>query len=180
MFPIRINVLSESKKVYLRRLTLFSYLKNSCAIIFVVICFFSILLIFIDLFFREYRTALRDYGITKNQTYQSNISNIQKLNKELTTISLVQESYHLITPDLHNIFLLIPEGIVVQNLSINIQEKSFTMNVFAEDQQKIGEFFNFLKSNPEISDVQSLNPPQSTPPDLISYPPFSIKASFDF
>jgi len=180
MFPIRINVLSESKKVHLRRLTLFSYLKNSCAIIFVVICFFSILLIFIDLFFQEYRVTLKDYEIAKNPTYIQNIQNIQKLNEDLSIISLVQENYHLVTPDLHNIFLMVPDGIIVHTLMIDVQEKSFIMNVFAEDQQKIGEFFNFLRSYPGITDIQSLNPPQTKPPDLDAYPPFSFKASFDF
>jgi len=180
MLPIRINVLSESKKVYLRRLTLFSYLKNSCAIIFVVICFFSILLIFIDLFFQEYRAALKDYGIAKNQTYLSNISNIQQLNEKLAAISLVQENYHLITPSLHTIFLLVPDGIIVHTLTIDTQEKSFIMNVFAEEPQNIGEFFNFLRSHPEITDVQSLNPPQPIPADLEPYSPFAFKAFFDF
>ncbi len=174
MFPIRINVLSDSKKAHLKRLTLFSYLSNACAIVFTVMSVLAAIFLTMTMFFDQYQSTLINFSVSERPTYQANVKKIKEVNSQLKTISEVQEGELIWSPLLSDILSSIPPGIEIRNVTFEKQDKRLSLVGTAKTRESYDILANALRANSRIDSLKVPTPQLAQKENI----PFTIDATF--
>jgi hypothetical protein len=119
MFPIRINVLSSSKKRHLRRLTLFTYIKTACALFFSLLGILATILVITQKFFIEYRTDLSYNPLIGHPSYHRDANRIDDANKKIRLTDSFQQGYTLWSEVIDTILSSTPTGITIESASFD-------------------------------------------------------------
>ncbi len=154
MFPVRINVLSDSKKAHLKRLALFTYLKSSCALIFSLIAVLAAVLLIAESFFINYRAALTYGVLSGRRSYLSDIQRIQATNQQLKKIDAIQTEFTLWSPRVHTILAALPPGIELSSIILDSETKSLSLAGSALTREVLGECEKAIKSLPLLESVE--------------------------
>lgn len=154
MFPVRINVLSDSKKSHLKRLTLFTYLKSSFAIVFALVAILATLLIITQNYFITYETALTYGSLSLHPSFRADIKHITETNTQLKKINSVQKDFTLWSPRLEAIMTAIPNGITIDSLTFDRSDNTFTLVGTADTRDTLDECEKRLKNLPSLESVE--------------------------
>jgi hypothetical protein len=137
MFPIRINVLSASKKTHLRRLALFTYIKSACAIIFSLLGILAAILIITQKFFIEYRNAFSYNTFAVHPSYHDDTKKVEESHQALRKIDAVQKGFVLWSDRIDEILRVIPHGITVQSVSFDQEHAHFSLAGIADTKEAL-------------------------------------------
>lgn len=153
MFPVRINVLSNSKKTHLKRLTLFTYLKSACAIIFSLISILAALLVISKNYFIDYQAAFTYSIPSAHLSYHEDISNIEAANKQLKKIDRVQKEFIFWSPRIDELLAIIPPDIQIQSLILDREAMALSIAGIAKTREALALCEKNLKSLPSLESV---------------------------
>ncbi len=153
MFPIRINVLSVNKKIHLKRLALFTYIKNACALIFSLIAVLAALLLIAQSYFINYQTALTFNKISQKNSFTIDTKHIARINNQIQTINEVQKQYVLWSPKVHEILSAFPEGVEVNSAIFDADTHTFSLVGVAKDRETLSQVEKAIKALPSLETV---------------------------
>lgn len=153
MFPIRINVLSASKKKHLRRLTLFTYIKSACAIIFSLLGILAAILIIAQKFFIEYRNAFSYNSFGVHPSYYEDTKKIEGATKKIKRVDSAQKDFVFWSPKIDTILHAIPQGISVQSVSFDQTTARFSLVGVANTKETLETVEQELKKLPLLEGV---------------------------
>lgn len=153
MFPVRINVLSDSKKAHLKRLALFTYLKSSFALVFSLIAVLAAVLLVAESFFIEYRAALTYGVLAGRRSYLIDAQRIVAINQQLTKIEQIQSTFTLWSPRIHAILGALPPGIEVSSIILDAETHTFSLAGVAASREVLGACETAMKALPMLESV---------------------------
>ncbi|MBP9732374.1 MAG: hypothetical protein KBD29_02875 [Candidatus Magasanikbacteria bacterium] len=154
MFPVRINVLSDSKKNHLKRLALFTYLKSSFALVFSLIAVLAAVLLVTESFFIDYRAALTYGVLSGRRSYLIDTQRIAATNSQLKKIEQTQSTFTLWSPRLHTILAALPPGIEVSSIILDGETHTFSLAGVASSREVLGLCETAMKALPILESVQ--------------------------
>lgn len=154
MFPVRINVLSYSKKAHLRRLTLFTYLKSAFTVVFSLISILAALLLVAENYFINYRAALTYRVPLVTISYHEDITQIEEASAQLKKIDRVQKNFILWSPRIDEILTAIPPGIQIQSMILDHDSKLLSLAGIAQTREALALCEKNLKSLPSLDSVK--------------------------
>ncbi len=154
MFPIRINVLSKSKKTHLKRLTLFTYLKGACAIIFSLVSILAALLAVSKNYFIDYQSAFTYSTPSGHVSYHVDITYIEEANKKLKKIDQVQQEFTLWSPLIDEILSVLPADTEIHSLIFDREAKALAIAGIAKTREALALCEQRLKALPSLESVR--------------------------
>ncbi|GEM_PF-3116379 len=137
MFPIRINVLSASKKKHLRHLTLFTYIKSACAVVFALLGILASLLLIVQKFFIDYQNAFSYHTVGTPSSYHDDVKKIESTNNTLKKVDAVQQGFVLWSPRIDTIIHALPNGVIVHSISFDHEYDRFSLVGVADTRQTL-------------------------------------------
>ncbi len=168
MFPIRINVLSASKKRHLRHLTLFTYIKSACAVVFSLLGILAALLLVVQNFFIDYQNALSYTAFGAPPSHHEDTKKVDNANKNLKRINAVQQGFILWSPRIDSILHALPQGVSVHSVSFDHELNQFSLAGIADTRQALEATETALTSLSILESV-TIPPGDLTQRELISF-----------
>ena len=153
MFPVRINVLSDSKKAHLKRLALFTYLKSACALVFSLIAVLAAVLLVAENFFIDYRASLTYGVLSGRRSYLIDTQRIVAANRQIKKIEQTQSMFTLWSPRVHDILAALPPGIEVSSVIFDSEAHTFSLAGTALSREVLGECETAMKALPTLESV---------------------------
>ncbi len=153
MFPVRINVLSDTKKTHLKRLALFTYLKTSCALVFSIVAILAAILLIAQSFFINYQAALTVSMLSQKNSYHTDTKHIVDINNQIQTVDEIQKQFILWSPRIHEIFNILPEGVEVSSVIFDRDSHTFSLAGVAENRDTLARCEKAVKSLPSLEAV---------------------------
>ncbi|PLX26598.1 hypothetical protein C0581_04160 [Candidatus Parcubacteria bacterium] len=173
MYPIRLNLLSPSKKAHLKRMSHFQFIKSIFEILLITTSVLAMILLGSQTVLQTYFAELTENVVAVNNEHVEETREILRINKLLEEVQQVQKGYIAWTPLVAEIASSTPHGVTLSNFNIDMSSKKMTLSGYAETRDIFLQFQDELRG---ISFVSSINSPLSdlTKPEDIA---FNITAS---
>lgn len=137
MYPTRINLLSPEKRKYLRRIIYIQFTKNTLTSIVFVFCLAGITLLGCQLVLQEYFNDVSSTIIATNSRYAEKNKKIKEINNLIAQTDAIQQTYITWPAIVINLANSIPDGILIENLFLNSNNHTFTINGKAETRENL-------------------------------------------
>lgn len=150
---INLNIIPRDLKKEIKLKILYLSLKNYLLIIFIIICFYSIVLLLSTLFLQyEFTRTINESNlITQNtENYGTKVKNI---NNEINYINKIQNENADILALLVNISNITRADIKIKQIKFDKINKALTINGFAGSRDNLIAFKNSLESTTFLSDI---------------------------
>lgn len=174
MHPIRINLLSPEKRKYLRHIIYIQFAKNTLASVVFVFCLSGITLLGCQWVLQEYFNDVSANILATNSRYAEKNQKIKEVNNLIAQTDAIQQTYTVWSPIITNLTNSVPEGILIENLSLNSNNHTFAINGKAQTRE------NLLQTQTNLNNldfIENVNIPLSQLTEKININ-FSISAIY--
>ena len=137
MYPTRINLLSPEKRKYLRRMIYIQFTKNTLISIVFVFCVSGITLLGGQSVLQEYFNDVSSNLVATNNRHAEKNKIIKEINALINQTDAIQQTYTAWSPIITNLANTIPEGILINNFSLNSNNHTVTLNGSAKTRENL-------------------------------------------
>jgi hypothetical protein len=122
MIPHRLNLLSPTKRQYLKKMVTFQFLKTALEITLIFLCFTGVTLLTGQLIIQDYLNRLTENVTATGERYNTLNQDIKKINNILIKTEKVQNEFKDYAGPLQILVQSIPENISLSILRFNSRE----------------------------------------------------------
>jgi hypothetical protein len=151
MHPTRLNLLSPEKRTYLRRMIYAQFTKNTLISVIFIFCISGITLLGGQWVLQEYFCDISNNLLSINGRHAEKNKQIKEVNIIISEIDALQEINILWSPTIIRLTNSIPEGIVIDNLSLNSNSNAFIFNGTADTRE------NLLKMQTNLNNLDFID-----------------------
>ncbi len=150
MIPLRLNLLSPAKRHHLHTMVCFQFIKSILEIILIMACLAGMTVLGAQLILQNYFNDLSNtISFMQSQRLQSN-REVRAINQTLSDIDKIQKDYRQVTPSLAKLLPLMPDGIVLSSLAMDMETKQIVFTGTADKRDVLLNFKQSLEANMEI------------------------------
>lgn len=146
MTALRLNLLSPEKRIYLRRMITFQFIKSVLEILIIAVCIAGISLLGGQWVLENHLNELSEGLLSVRDAYSQTNQDIKKINNALLKTKEIQREYTLWTPLIDDLVKNIPDNIVLANMDMDAKNKIFTITGAVPDRQDLLQFQTNLES----------------------------------
>jgi Tfp pilus assembly protein PilN len=155
MYPLRLNLLTQEKKEKVFHTAQFKFVQNIFQFILIGISVAAIALLLSEQLLQRYFTNIAQNTVAIGNKYSESTKEITTINNLTKRVSEVQKKYHEITPIILSLTNTIPEGIVLNSLNIDYENRIIKFSGIADTRDNFLNFQNKLNENNNLSDIES-------------------------
>ena len=176
MYPIRLNLMSKKKQLYAKRIMTMGFIKNTLAIIFIVLSCFAIFAIFSQMFLQSQFADIALQNLRTHTTVGEVNAKIQKINTITKQAVAIQSQYTNWSSYIILITESIPPENTISHIVLHKQEQLLEISGSSPSREALLSLKAALESLDEI-DTISIPLSELTKQDNIS---FSLSIPFTF
>ena len=150
MIPHRLNLLSPEKSQHLKRMVNFQFVKNLLEVILIIISICGITLLGGQWVLEDYFNKIAEQIISVSNRYSATNSEIKKINQTLDKVEKIQNEYYSWSEKIVLLSEKIPEGVTLQNLSLDQKNKKLTLQGLANTREVLLNLRNELNTIPWV------------------------------
>lgn len=156
MIPHRLNLISPSKRNHLKRMVSFQFTKSLLELLLIFLSVAGIVLLGGRWVLQNHFNDLTEHIVSVSNKYGETNQEIRQINITLDEADKIQKGFHLWTPLLTELSNIIPNQVVLNNISFNQEKETLTLTGNALTRDDLLELKNNLE---EITWIESVNIP---------------------
>ena len=176
MYPIRLNLMSQKKQQYARGIMTMGFIKNTLAIVFIVLCCFAIFSIISQAFLQSQFADITLQSLRTHTSAGEINAKIQKINAIIKQASAIQDQYTPWSIYVTRITAALPKEVNINHISLKKKEQLFEISGSVPSRDSLMKLKEQLEA---LDEIAAVNIPLSnlTKQDDI---PFTLSVSFVF
>ena len=153
MHSTRLNLLSPEKRKHLQRMIYIQFAKNTLTSVVFVFCISGITLLGGQWVLQEYFNDVSVNLIATNSRYAEKNKKIKEINNLIIQTDAIQQQFAPWSSIAENLANAIPNGAIINNLSLNSDNNTFVISGTAETRNSLLEMQTNLKALEFIDNV---------------------------
>ena len=154
MFQTRVNLLSKEKQRFLDKMIVLQFIKNIFDTSLFSLCLIGIVLLTGESLLQKHFNELATQSIYTTTKYSGTNEEFKKINTLIKKTTLLQKEYTNLSKIINDFSSIIPKGIDISTITINIKEKKISFSGIAHTRSTLLDLEKSLNTSEMFSPIK--------------------------